>query len=159
MPLCTLVPRDVQFKKKKKKRVVKNAQRTLARGGGAGAVMEDVKGTSNIVKRGRLIEQLKTTEGGTKRVQWVEISMHERTFSVEWDGVARGAGRAGEGVLQGSPLSPILFLIYLAPKIYRMEERIRRVMSGLEININSYVDDIALTLFDGDRIMDMGRMC
>ena len=64
-------------------RVVTKAQRILARGGGAGAVMEDVKGAFNIVKRGRLIEQLRTTEGGTKWVQWVENFMNERTFSVE----------------------------------------------------------------------------
>ena len=39
-----------------------------------------------------------------------------------------------------------------------MEERIRRAMPGLEIEINSYVDDIELTVFDGDGIMDMGSM-
>ena len=78
--------------------------------------------------------------------------MHERTFSVEWDGVVRGVGRAGP------PLSPILFLIYLALTIYKMEKRIRRAMPGLEIEINNYVNDIALTFFDGDGIMDMGRM-
>ena len=36
-------------------RVVTKAQRTLARGGGAGAVMEDVKGVFKIVRRKKLI--------------------------------------------------------------------------------------------------------
>ena len=29
-------------------------------------------------------------------------------------------------------------------------------MSGLEVEINSYVDNIALAIFDGDGIIDMG---
>ena len=46
----------------------------------------------------------------------------------------------------------------MAPTIYRMEERIRRAMPGLEVEINSYVDGIALTIFDGDGIIDMEWM-
>ena len=75
--------------------------------------------------------------------------------------VGWGCERGGTGRRrgpQGSPLSPILFLIYLASTIYRMEEKIRRAIPGLEVEINSYVDDIALTIFDGDRIIDIRRM-
>ncbi len=39
-------------------RVVTREQRTLARGGGAGAVMEDVKRTFNIVRIKKLIQQM-----------------------------------------------------------------------------------------------------
>ena len=48
--------------------------------------------------------------------------MGKRNFMVEWDGKTRGKGEAGEEVPQGSPLSPILFLIFLASTIYKMEE-------------------------------------
>ena len=85
--------------------------------------------------------------------------MDKRASSVEWDGVVRGAGGAGEGFLQRSPLSPILFFISLARTILKMEEGIRRAIPGLEVEINSYVvDDIAMTIFDGDGIMGMGRI-
>ncbi len=70
----------------------------------------------------------------------------------------RGAGQAGEGVPQGSPLSPVLPLIYLAFTIFKMEERIRKAMPGLQVEINSYVDDLALTICDGDGTMSMQRM-
>ena len=67
-------------------RVVIKTQRTLARGGGAGADMEDVKRAFNIVKRKRLVEQLKSSEKGKKWVTWLEGFMDKRTFNVEWDG-------------------------------------------------------------------------
>ena len=89
-------------------------------------MMEDVKQAFNIVKRKRLMEQLETTAGGRKLRNWVESFMGKRTFTVEWDGKARRKGEAGEGVPQGSPLSPILFLIFLAPTIYRMEEELKK---------------------------------
>ena len=55
-------------------------------------------------------------------------------------------------------MSPILFLIYLAPTIYKMEEKIRKAMPGLQIEVSSYVDDIALSIIDTDRSTDMARM-
>ena len=44
-------------------RVVTREQRTLARGGGAGAVMENVKVAFNIVRRKKMIQQMETTAG------------------------------------------------------------------------------------------------
>ena len=139
-------------------RVVTRAQRTLAREGEAGAVMETVKGAFNIVKRKRPIEQLASTTGGRKWRTWVENYMGNRTFTVQWDGKTRGKGEAEEGVPQGSPLSPILFLIFLTPTIYKMEEGLRRAMPGLQVEVNSYVDDLALSITYIDGISDMTRM-
>ena len=39
-----------------------------------------------------------------------------------------------------------------------MEEAIRKAMPGLQVEINSYVDDLAMTIFDEDGTTDMGRM-
>ena len=39
-----------------------------------------------------------------------------------------------------------------------MEERIKKTMPGLQVEINSYVDDLALTIYDGDGTMKMERM-
>ncbi len=55
-------------------------------------------------------------------------------------------------------MSSILFLIYLAPTIYKMEEKIRKAIPGLQIEVSSYVDDIALSIVDTDRTTNMARM-
>ena len=39
-----------------------------------------------------------------------------------------------------------------------MEEAIRKAMPGLQVEIYSYVDDLALVVFDEDGTTDMGRM-
>ena len=139
-------------------RVVTRAQRTLARGEVAGAVMEDVKGVFNIVRRKKLIQQMETKAGGRKCISWVKRFMGKRNFIVEWDGKTRGKGEAGEEVPQVSPLSSILLLIFLAPTIYKMEEALRKAIPGLQIDINSYVDDIALSITDTDGTSNMERM-
>ena len=66
-------------------RVVTEAQKTLVRGGSAGAVMEDVKGAFNIVRRRRLLEQFGSTDRGSKWVTWVKNFMDKRESTVEWD--------------------------------------------------------------------------
>ena len=77
--------------------------------------------------------------------------------------MGQGSERGRTGRRRGTPgiatvTQIVLFLIYLAPTIYRMEERIRRAMPGLEVEINTSVDDIVLRIFDRDGIIDMVRL-
>ena len=102
--------------------------------------------------------QLRSTLEGRVWTTWVEDFMGKRTFMVEWDGKERGKGEAGEGVPQGSLLSPILFLIFLAPTIREMEKELRKAMPGVQVEVNSYVDDLALSIIDEGDSMDMGRL-
>ena len=58
---------------------------------------------------------------------------------------------------QGSPLSLVIFLIWMAPILEEMERRVREEV-GVEIELPSYVDDIHLGIYDtyrrGARIHD-----
>ena len=75
-----------------------------------------------------------------------------RQFEVEWDGKVHGRGSANIGVPQGSPLSPVVFLIWMAPILERMEEELRS-KAGLgagaagadaivDVEFPSFVDDM-----------------
>ena len=52
------------------------------------------------------------------------------------------------GVPQGSPLSPVLFLVWLAPILVEMEQRIQEVVPGVGVEFPSYVDDLHCGLYD-----------
>ena len=51
----------------------------------------------------------------------VECFMSLQEFEVAWDGKVRGRGAAAKGVPQGSPLSSVLFWVYMAPILEEME--------------------------------------
>ena len=69
--------------------------------------------------------------------------MEEREFLVSYDGKDRGQGKTNMGVPQGSPLSLVVFFIWMAPIPEEMERRLREEV-GVEIELPSYVDDIHL---------------
>ena len=46
---------------------------------------------------------------------WLERFKSLMEFKVACDGCVRGRGTATTGVAKGSPLSPVLFLVYMAP--------------------------------------------
>ena len=52
------------------------------------------------------------------------------------------------GVPQGSPLSPVLFLVWLAPILVEMEQRVREEVPGVRVEFPSYVDDLYCGLYD-----------
>ena len=55
---------------------------------------------------------------------------------------------AATGVLQGSPLSPVLFLVFMAPILEEMERRVKEEVGRVEVHFPSYVDDLHCGLYD-----------
>ena len=74
--------------------------------------------------------------------------MSPREFEVAWDGSVRGRGAAATGVPQGSPLSPVLFLVFMAPILEEMERRVKEEVGRVEVQFPSYVDDLHCSLYD-----------
>ena len=63
-----------------------------------------------------------------------------------WDGTGKGRGRMGNGVPQGSPLSPVLFLIWMALIMEDLERKVS-ISMGRGVEVFSYVDDIHLGVY------------
>ena len=74
--------------------------------------------------------------------------MSPREFEVAWDGSVRGRGAAAKGVPQGSPLSPVLFLVFMAPILEEMELRVKGEVDRVDFQFPSYVDDLHCGQYD-----------
>ena len=76
-------------------------------------------------------------EGGIPRylLSWVSSFLGERSCTLVFPGAPRTSAPVNVGAPQGSPISPLLFLLYVAPLHFKIPR-------GLMI---SYVDDFALT--------------
>ena len=62
---------------------------------------------------------------------------------MSWDGVDRGVIRVERGVPQGSPLLPVVFLLYVARMMKEIEDSLQQDL-GTRIDVVSYVDDMAV---------------
>ena len=77
--------------------------------------------------------------------------MADRTFEVSWDGKVRGVGTSSKGVPQGSLLSPVLFLVWMAPILREMERWIVEEVPGVGLEFHTYVYDLHCSLYVGRR--------
>ena len=66
--------------------------------------------------------------------------MSQRKSEVAWDGGVRGRGTAAKGVPQGSPVSPVLFLVFMAPILEEMKRWVKEEVGWVEVQFLSYVD-------------------
>jgi len=142
-------------------RAVVRSQRCLAKGGGVVWVMEDVQGGFQNVRWEVVRDRIKGT-AAKGWLGWLETFFRKREFTIEWDGKIRGKGRTNVGAPQGSPLSPVIFLIYMAPILEEMEERLAREKLSESpegvVEIPSYVDDINGVICDWEGSKDMTRV-
>ena len=74
-----------------------------------------------------------------------------RKFELEWDRKTKGRGKTNLEAPQGSPLSSIIFVIWMVPIIKKMEIAIREV-ALYDNKLPSYVDDLYVNIYNWNRI-------
>jgi ribonuclease HI len=99
------------------------------------ALFLDVKGAFDHVSKNRLIQILANLKLPLSLINWISSFLADRTIRLTFDNNIEEFKPISTGIPQGSPISPILFLIY-----------IRDLFKNLNINIKplSYMDDISL---------------
>src|SRR5690606_6025432 len=97
-----------------------------------------VKGAFDNVSRHRLLHTM-TEMGLPKQLNsWTKHFMTSRKIALAFDGEEENLHPVETGILQGSPTSPILLIIYLQSLFARLKH------AGLNISTPSYMDDVAL---------------
>ena len=122
------------------------AQRAVRAGGRAEWGFWDVKGGFQNVRWKPVMERLEEHPEGRRWLPWLANFFGTRDFEVMWNGTAKGQGRTSNGVPQGSPLSPVLFLIWMPPIMEDLERKVS-ISMGREVEVFSYVDDIHIGVY------------
>lgn len=102
------------------------------------ALFLDVKGAFDNVSKVRLLQTMQQMGLPRQLVQWVDHFMSKREIALAFDGDREALQPVDTGIPQGSPCSPILFIIYLKPLFDELEHQ------GLGLQFPSYMDDVAL---------------
>src|SRR5690606_13590753 len=102
------------------------------------ALFLDVKGAFDNVSRVRLLQTMQQMRIPTPLVHWVEHFMTERSIQLAFDGQREGMVPVDTGIPQGSPVSPILFLIYLKPLFDVLEKK------HPTLQFPSYINDVGI---------------
>lgn len=94
----------------------------------------DIKGAFDAVLPGRLVRRLREQGWQDNLVRWVASFATGRSVQVRLDGETGPPTDVSCGLPQGSPVSPILFMLYIAPLFHMGRPRARF----------GYADDVAL---------------
>jgi len=120
-------------------RLMKRVEEAWGRGNTAAVLLMDVKGAFPHVAKGNLRRRMEEMGFEADLVRWVESFMEERKVIMSMDGKEGDSMDVEMGVPQGSPVSPVLFVIYLSGLFGQVEKKEEECGSeGI-----SFVDDVA----------------
>lgn len=110
-------------------------QSNKKRGWKTSTLFIDIKGAYDHVAKNRLLKILQDLQLPINMISWTLSFLEQRQLRLAFDGQIQDFSPSNTGVPQGSPVSPILFLIY-----------IKDLFKSKAAKWISYVDDISLTV-------------
>jgi hypothetical protein len=117
----------------------------------AGALLTDVKGAFDHVSKTQLTKRLQELEADPQIIKWTESFMTDRKASLLINGHESAMKPTKTGIPQGSPVSPILYAIYISGIFEEIEEEVMGA-TGL-----SFIDDISW-LATGKDMMEITKL-
>jgi Reverse transcriptase (RNA-dependent DNA polymerase)/Endonuclease-reverse transcriptase len=110
----------------------------------------DVKGAFDHVSKPQLLQVLRRMKLPFSLIEWVRNFLSERRLGLAFDGEREPMQAIDTGIPQGSPTSPILFLLYVRHLFDTIIVRHPRA------RVPSYIDDVALVV-QGNSELDNSR--
>jgi ribonuclease HI len=97
----------------------------------------DVKGAFDHVSKSRLLDTMQRLHLHPAVIRWTDTFLSDRQIGLAFDGESEDLQPVNTGIPQGSPISPILFLIYLRFLFTTIQQR------HPDTTTPSYIDDVA----------------
>jgi len=97
-------------------------------------VFLDVKGAFNYVNKSYLLQTIQSLGLLQSLINWTKTFLEERAIYLAFDSQIEDFSEVETGVLQGNPISPMLFLIYIRDLFRNLRD----------VYPLSYIDNIAL---------------
>jgi ribonuclease HI len=97
----------------------------------------DIKGAFDHVAKNQLLATLQHLRLPISLISWASSFLGNRTLRLSFDGQTEEFSTLNSGIPQGSPVSPLFFLIYIRDLFQSVASSVR---------VLSYMDDISLTV-------------
>ena len=97
----------------------------------------DVKGAFDHVSQAKLAQRMANLSIDNDLISWTQLFLTGRSVELVIEGFTNPRQKVEIGIPQGSPVSPILFLIYISEVISAIEAKLPNVTCV------SFVDDLA----------------
>ena len=119
------------------------------------ALFMDVKGAFDNVSKERLLCTMEDMGLPPPVLRWTNHFLSKRRSGMAFDGEKEKMRLVTTGIPQGSPISPVLFLIYLKPLFDEINNKLPHIWCP------SYIDDVGLvvsekTLASNSRNLEQG---
>ncbi|KAH7552688.1 hypothetical protein BM1_08639 [Bipolaris maydis] len=99
----------------------------------------DIKGAFDHVSKNKLLEVMKDQGLTCCLLAWTKSFLEDRVLQLSFDGQTEEPQEISTGTPQGSPASPILFLIYSKPLF-------NAIQTNANIYSSSYIDDLQISI-------------
>lgn len=124
----------------------------------AGMVTVDVQGAFDGVLHNRLLHRLREQGWPGNMIQWTKSFLTDRRGQVRFEGQRTDDFAIECGLPQGSPVSPILFLLYIEPMLHLSEGRFGFADDGAILASGRHLHDCKIALGRQLRLtLDWGR--
>jgi hypothetical protein len=99
-----------------------------------GLLLFDIQGFFDNINRGRLVNVFANLGFAPELVSWCQSFLTDRTVRLRFNGKSSDPFETDIGTPQGSPVSPVLLIIYTSPLLHRMQ-------GWNNASLGMYIDD------------------